>query len=348
MTIPNFVRAPSAALALALALVLALTLAIPAVRADTPKGDYAESTAGQKLIDKLHRDHGIPKSTTRKLLGEAKYKPEIVAKMRKPAEKTLTWADYRPIFVQPKRARQGADYINAHRELFEKAQAKYGVPAYMIAAILGVETRYGRYIGKDRVLDALATLAFDYPERSSFFTKELGEFITLCIDEKLDCTHDVGSYAGAMGLGQFMPSSYAAYAVDGNGDGKRDLWHEPADIIDSVANYLAKNGWQRGAPIAQPAELSSPKIIDDIQTSTRKPRYSWSELRAKGVQVSDAPAADTRVGLLAFTGPHGPEYWVAEHNFFVITTYNTSPLYAMAVYQLSREIEAYTHPAVDS
>lgn len=344
MTILNLGRA----LGVALALNLALTLAAPAVRADTPKGDYANSAAGKKLIDRLHRDKGIPKATTRKLLEEAKYKPDIVAKMRKPAEKTLTWADYRPIFVQPKRARQGAAYINAHRELFKKAQAKYGVPAYLIAAILGVETRYGRYIGKDRVLDALSTLAFDYPERSTFFTKELGEFITLCVGEKLDCTHDVGSYAGAMGLAQFMPSSYAAYAVDGNGDGKRDLWHEPADIIDSVANYLAKNGWQRGEPIAQPAELSNPKVIKDINTSTRKPRYSWAELEAKGVKVSDSPTSDTRVGLLKFTGPHGPEYWVAEHNFFVITTYNSSPLYAMAVYQLGREIKAFTHPAVGS
>ena len=344
MTIPTIERALGAALVP----LLALALAAPPALADTPHGHYAQSAAGRKLIDRLHRDKGIPKATTRKLLEQAKYKPEIVAKMRKPAEKTLTWANYRPIFVQPKRARQGAAYIDAHRKLFEKAQAKYGVPAYMIAAILGVETRYGRYIGKDRVLDALSTLAFDYPERSAFFTKELGEFITLCVHEKLDCTHDVGSYAGAMGLGQFMPSSYAAYAVDGNGDGKRDLWHEPADIIDSVANYLAKNGWQRGEPIAQPAELSNPKVIDGIHTSTRKPRYDWSELRAKGVQVSNSPTSDTRVGLLKFTGPHGPEYWLAEHNFFVITTYNTSPLYAMAVYQLGREIKAFTHPAVGS
>ncbi|HET7314252.1 lytic murein transglycosylase B [Salinisphaera sp.] len=336
-------------LALNVALGLALfTAAGAALAEDAPHGDYADSAAGKKLIDRLYRDQDIPKATTRRLLNEAEYKPEIVAKMRKPAEKTLTWAEYRPIFVQRERARQGADYIDAHRELFEKAQAKYGVPAYMIAAILGVETRYGRYIGDDRVLDALATLAFDYPERSTYFTKELGEFITLCVGEELDCTHDVGSYAGAMGLGQFMPSSYAYYAVDGNGNGQRDLWHEPADIIDSIANYLAKNGWQRGQPIAQPAELADPEAIDDIHIDTRKPRYSWGELKAKGVRVADSPTTDTRVGLLEFTGPHGPEYWIAEHNFFVIMTYNTSPLYAMAVYQLGREIKAFTHPAVGS
>ncbi|WP_423823369.1 lytic murein transglycosylase B [Salinisphaera sp. SPP-AMP-43] len=327
---------------------LVLALAAAPAWADTPHGDYANSSAGQALIKRLHREHGIAESTTHRLLSEARYQPEIIAKMRKPAEKTLTWAGYRPIFVKPERAQQGADYVNAHRARFEAAQNEYGVPAWIVAAILGVETRYGRYIGKDRVLDALSTLAFDYPERSKFFTKELGEFIRLCVDEQLDCTHDVGSYAGAMGLGQFMPSSYAAYAVDGNGDGRRDLWHQPADIIASVANYLTENGWQRGAPIAQPAELASPHSIDDIDTSTRKTRYTWGELKSKGVSVADEPALETRVGLLKFDGPHGPEYWVAEHNFFVITTYNTSPLYAMAVYQLGREIHAFTHPAVGS
>lgn len=333
---------------LAIGLVMLTAGAAPTIAGSTPHGDYAESAAGKQLVERLHRDRGIPKATVRRLLQEASYKPEIVKKMRKPAEKELTWARYRPIFVQPERARQGADYIAAHRELFEKAQARYGVPAYMIAAILGVETRYGRFIGKDRVLDALSTLAFDYPERSSYFTRELGAFITLCVDEKLDCTHDVGSYAGAMGAAQFMPSSYAHYAVDGNGNGRRDLWDEPADIIDSVANYLAENGWQHGGPIAQPAELAADSAVDDVDTNARKPHYRWAELRARGVRIADAPTSNTRAGLFKFSGPHGPEYWVAEHNFFVIRTYNSSPLYALAVYQLGREIESFTYPAVGS
>ena len=194
----------------------------------------------------------------------------------------------------------------------------------------------------EELIDALSTLAFDYPPRSTFFTQELGAFIRLCVDEKLDCTHDVGSYAGAMGLGQFMPSSYAAYAVDGNNDGKRDLWNQPADIIFSVANYLAENGWQRGAPIAQPATLARPDLIDELTPSTRHTQYRWAELEQMGVSAEDSPTQDTRVGLLAFVGPHEqPEYWIAEHNFFVITTYNTSPLYAMAVYQLGRMIHSF-------
>ena len=319
---------------------LALLCSTPA--GATPTGHYAERDAGKALIDKLAAEHDVPRATTRRLLEQARYQPEIIEKMTRPAEKTMTWGRYRQIFVEPERARQGADYLAAHRDLFEAAEKRYGVPAYIVAAILGVETRYGGFIGSDRVIDALSTLAFDYPPRSAFFTKELGAFIQLCVDEKLDCTNDVGSYAGAMGLGQFMPSSYAAYAVDGNNDGKRDLWDQPADIIFSVANYLAENGWQRGAPIAQPATLARPDLIDELTPSTRHTQYRWAELEQMGVSAEDSPTQDTRVGLLAFVGPHEqPEYWIAEHNFFVITTYNTSPLYAMAVYQLGRMIHSF-------
>lgn len=330
-----------------LGLMLALTLAAAPALAAAPHHNYADTAAGKTLAENLQHKHNIPKASTLRLLAEARYQPGIVAKMRKPAEKTLTWAKYRPIFVQRKRARQGAEYIASHHQLFAKAQKKYGVPAYLIAAILGVETRYGRYLGKDRVLDALATLAFDYPERSKFFTRQLGEFITLCVHEKLNCTHDVGSYAGAMGLPQFMPSSYTAYAVDGNDNGRRDLWKEPADIIASVANYLAENGWQRDDPIAQPAELDNSQVIDNIKTSTRATHYQWKKLQKRGVRVMDPPDPDTRVGLLQLTGPHGYEYWLAQHNFFVIMTYNASPLYAMAVYQLGLEIKALTPPTED-
>ncbi|WP_348761384.1 lytic murein transglycosylase B [uncultured Salinisphaera sp.] len=311
-----------------------------AFAADT--GHYAEREAGRALIEQLYTEHDVPRATTRKLLEQAQYKQDIIDKMTRPAEKTMTWGRYRQIFVEPERARQGAAYMAEHRALFEAAEKRYGVPAYIVAAILGVETRYGRFIGRDRVIDALSTLAFDYPPRSEFFTKELGSFVRLCVAEKLDCTHDVGSYAGAMGLGQFMPSSYAAYAVDGNNDGKRDLWDQPADIIYSVANYLAENGWQRGAPIAQPATLARPDLIEDITPSTRHTKYRWGELARMGVSAEDSPTQDTQVGLLSFVGPHDqPEYWIAEHNFFVITTYNTSPLYAMAVYQLGRMIHSF-------
>lgn len=328
---------------------IALLVSLHAFAADDdgPKGHYDKSAAGQALIEALQKEDGINPATSRSLLANAQYQPAIIAKMRKPAEKTMTWARYRPIFLQTKRARQGADYIETHRAIFDAAQAKYGVPSWMIAAILGVETRYGGFIGRDRVIDALATLAFDYPERSPFFTKELQTFISLCVGEQLDCTQDIGSYAGAMGLPQFMPSSYKAYAVDGNDDGKRDLWDEPADIVYSVANYLAKHGWQRGAPVAQQASVANAKALDTLDINTRQTAYSWQTLADHGVELANPPPAQTRVALLRFEGAQGTEYWVAENNFFVITRYNTSPLYALAVYQLGREIHAYTTPETD-
>lgn len=334
--------------AVAAPLMLLASLSVAATDSDAgPRGNYQDSAAGKALIQKLHNDDQVAPGTSRALLADAQYRPDIIAKMRKPAEDTMTWADYRPIFVQSKRARQGAAYIEDHRALFDAAQKQYGVPAWMIAAIIGVETRYGHFIGKDRVLDALSTLAFDYPERSSFFTRELEKFISLCVGEKLDCKRDVGSYAGAMGLPQFMPSSYAAYAVDGNNDGKRDLWDQPADIIYSVANYLARHGWQRDAPVTQQASVANTHSLEALDTDTRKTAYSWNRLAEHGVEVANPPPSQTRVALLTFDGAQGTEYWVAENNFFVITHYNTSPLYALAVYQLGREIHAYTQPEIE-
>ncbi|MES1925814.1 lytic murein transglycosylase B [Salinisphaera sp. T31B1] len=323
-----------------LVLSAALGLTCTTVLAASATGNYAERPEGKALLERLQRVDHVDMDAARALLADAKYQPKIVATMRKPAERTLTWADYRPIFLQPERADKGAAYIAEHQAIFDAAEAEYGVPANVIAAIIGVETKYGAFIGRDRVLDALATLGFDYPERSSYFIKELENFIVLCVEEDLDCDSEIGSYAGAMGLPQFMPSSYRAYAVDGNDNGKRDLWGEPADIIYSVANYLAEHGWQRDGEVALPAWLAQPNDIDAIERSKRKSAYRWSALRKLGVRVDREPPGDADVGLLEFQGADGTEYWVALNNFFVITTYNHSPLYAMAVYQLGQEIAA--------
>ncbi|MES1941934.1 peptidoglycan lytic transglycosylase [Salinisphaera sp. T5B8] len=329
-----------------IALALAVTCAPMIATAAT--GNYAQRPEGQALLERLQDTDGVDIDAARALLEDAEYQPKIVATMRKPAERTLTWADYRPIFLQPERARKGAAYIEKHRALFDAAEAEYGVPANIIAAIVGVETKYGAFIGRDRVLDALATLGFDYPERSAYFVKELENFIVLCVEEDLACDREIGSYAGAMGLPQFMPSSYRAYAVDGNDNGKRDLWEEPADIIYSVANYLAEHGWQRGARVALPAWIGDDENLDAIERSKRKPAYRWDALDRLGVRVDDPPPDSAQVGLLEFAGAHGTEYWLGLNNFFVITTYNHSPLYAMAVYQLGQEIAyARQHDASD-
>lgn len=307
--------------------------------ASASSGNYAEREASKALLERLRDSDGVDIDAARELLADARYKPEIVAAISKPAERTLTWADYRPIFLQPERARRGADYIAEHRAIFERVARDSGVPARIIAAIIGVETRYGGFVGDDRVLDALATLAFDYPERSAYFTRELENFIQLCVEENLACDSEVGSYAGAMGLPQFMPSSYRAYAVDGNDNGKRDLWEEPADIIASVANYLAEHGWERDQRVALPAWIQTGNNrLESIERSTRDPAYRWDALQRLGVRIDTQLADDSDVGLLEFDGADGKEYWVALNNFFVITTYNHSPLYAMAVYQLAQEI----------
>ncbi len=320
--------------------VLAAVVGVSSSVAVAETGHYAQRPEGKALLERLENEDHVDIDAARALLEDARYQPKIVATMRKPAERTLTWADYRPIFLQPERADKGAAYIKTHQALFDAAEAKYGVPANVIAAIIGVETKYGAFIGRDRVLDALATLAFDYPERGAYFTRELEGFIQLCVEEDLACDSEIGSYAGAMGLPQFMPSSYRAYAVDGNNNGRRDLWKEPADIIDSVANYLAVHGWQRGADVALPAWMAKDNDLDDIERSTRKSAYRWSALKKLGVRVDRQPAGNAEVGLLEFKGADGNEYWVALNNFFVITTYNHSPLYAMAVYQLGQEIAA--------
>ena len=328
-------------------LLFALALACAPVVAAAATGNYAQRPEGKALLERLQNADGVDIEEARALLEDAKYQPKIVATMRKPAERTLTWKDYRPIFLQPERAQKGADYIAEHRELFEQAEDEYGVPAHIIAAIIGVETKYGAFLGRDRVLDALATLGFDYPERSAYFMRELEGFIALCVEEDLACDREIGSYAGAMGLPQFMPSSYRAYAVDGNDNGKRDLWEEPADIIHSVANYLAEHGWQRNARVALPAWIGDDGDLDDIERSKRKPAYRWDALRKLGIRVDDPPPADADVGLLQFEGAHGTEYWLGLNNFFVITTYNHSPLYAMAVYQLGQEIALARQTAAD-
>lgn len=317
---------------------LTLLTVVAGACAASPSGhQYARNPAGQALLQHLD-SIGVDVDRARALLADAVYQPKIVEAMRSPAEFTLTWKEYRPIFLGKKRIQGGVDFIREHQSIFNAVEQTYGVPPHVIAAIIGVETRYGDVIGDDRVLDALATLAFDYPPRSAFFTEELGHFIQLCVEENLNCRHEVGSYAGAMGWPQFIPSSYRAYAVDFNHNGSRDLWNEPGDIIASVANYLNENGWRTGERVALPASIADTDNLTDMRRSHTDAHYKWADLKRAGVQLGHPPAPSTPVGILQYEGAHGTEYWVGLPNFFVITTYNHSSLYAMAVHQLSREI----------
>lgn len=299
---------------------------------------YADRPEAKPVIDKLVAEHDFTRTQVRQLLDDARYQDAIVKAMKRPAE-ALPWYRYRKIFIQQDRIGEGAKYLAAHADVLHDAQARYGVPAALITAIIGVETRYGRHIGTYRVLDALATLAFDYPPRADFFRSELEQFLILSREAHIDPTKVLGSYAGAMGVPQFIASSYRHYAVDFNKDGRTDLWEQPADVIGSVANYLAENGWARDKPVAFPAVLDGPRG-NLPKASNRSTSYTAAELEHAGIRSMAGLAPDTPVGLLILDDADTSEYWVAMHNFYVITTYNRSPLYAMAVYQLSQAIEA--------
>jgi len=282
------------------------------------------------------------------LLAEARYQQDIIDAMNRPYE-AKPWRDYRRLFLTPERIDGGVAFRRAHTELLDRAEQTYGVPAEVITAIVGIETNYGSNVGKHRVLDALSTLGFAYPSRASFFSRELAEFLLLAREEQVDPRRALGSYAGAVGLPQFIPSSYRAYAVDFDGDGRRDLWGSPADVVGSVGNYLALHGWRRGAPIAARATLPGGVPVGVAVADKRPvpPAQTLAQLDAAGVRpAADAPAdaalpADTRAALLALDGD-ATEYWLGFENFYSITRYNHSNLYAMAVYQLSREIAART------
>ncbi|HEB77182.1 MAG TPA: lytic murein transglycosylase B, partial [Methylothermaceae bacterium] len=269
-------------------------------------------------------------------LKDAHIKTSILKAIQRPAE-GKPWHEYRKIFLTRNRIDQGVAFWNRHRELLDKVQQTYGVPAEIIVAILGVETFYGTRTGSFRVLDALTTLAFAYPRRADFFRRELEHFFLLAQEEKMDPRQPLGSYAGAMGWPQFMPSSYRRYAADFDGDGKRDIWNNPADVIASIANYFAKHGWQKDQPIATPL----PKVAIALADTDLQPHQTLAELKARGLAGLDLPYPDSRKAVvMVFDSGHDPEAWLGFPNFYVITRYNHSRLYAMAVFQLSEAIRS--------
>jgi membrane-bound lytic murein transglycosylase B len=236
------------------------------------------------------------------------------------------------------RIQGGRRFLAEHREELAKVQAATGVPAEMIVAIIGVETQYGGNTGSYRVLDALYTLGFFYPKREEFFRSELGHFFALAKQEQLDPSVVKGSYAGAMGWGQFKPSSYRNYGKDGDGDGRRDLFGSPRDIFASIANYFVGHGWRSGEPVFLPAKADAG--VAAWVPENYEAKFRLAEIARKGYRPLDAAAPDLPATMLTLEGAAGPEYWIGYQNFYVLTRYNRSPLYAMAVFQLSREIAA--------
>jgi membrane-bound lytic murein transglycosylase B len=244
---------------------------------------------------------------------------------------------YRGKFIKESNLAEGSAFWRRHASTLARAERQYGVPAEYLVAIIGVETRWGGYMGSHRIIDALATLAFDYPRRSEFFTEELAHYLIMARDERFDPLTPVGSFAGAMGFGQFMPSSFRRYAVDFNGDGHRDLWNIE-DAIGSVANYFVNHGWRPGQPVVERVRVSAvvPASLEVVFPSN----YSASELAALGVDATKLAGGQKRLSLLQLDVGNGYEYWVGFDNFYAITRYNHSTYYAMAVYQLAQALKA--------
>jgi membrane-bound lytic murein transglycosylase B len=305
--------------------------------------NYVENEQTKEFIEFMVSTHNYDAVDLKLLFLEAAYKQSIIDAMNRPAEKVKEWKDYRQIFITQKRVSRGVKFWREHNATLERAQEEYGVPIEIIVAILGVETYYGRITGNYRVIDALSTLAFDYPRRSAFFMRELEHFLLLSREQGLNPLDLTGSYAGAMGYGQFMPSSYRSYAVDYSGDGIADIWNDPVDAIGSVANYFARHGWERDGVITVKAKVSG-KYNEDIINKRGKPKATLAELEENGfVAITGTQKSETRAIPLRLKGDRGVEFWLGMKNFYVITRYNTSFRYAMAVTQLSELLARQAH-----
>ena len=289
-----------------------------------------------EFIEDMVQRHQFNQEALTRLFREIRLKQSILSAMDRPTE-AKPWRDYRPLFVEPQRIAGGARFWAEHEAVLMRAEAKYGVPAAVIVAIIGVETFYGRNTGSYRVMDALATLAFAYPKRAAYFRSELEQFLLLAREGGFDPLTIKGSYAGAMGISQFMPSSYRQYGVDFDGDGQRDLWRNAQDAIGSVARYLQGYGWQPGAPVVVPAvSVAEPgKSLANRGWNYRIPIKHWA---TTGVSTK-AAQTESEAMLFVLAGAEGQEYWLGYQNFYVITRYNRSYHYAMAVWQLSQALQ---------
>jgi membrane-bound lytic murein transglycosylase B len=316
--------------------VLLASLAWPALALDALREDVAA------FVQEVSGRHGFEPAALAGLLAQAESRPAIVAAISRPAEKALPWHEYRARFLTERRISRGTEMARQHAESLQRAAA-IGVPAQVLLSIVGVETFYGEITGKHRVIDALATLAFDYPPRSPFFRGELEQFLLMSREESLDPLVPLGSYAGAMGIPQFMPSSFRAYAVDGDGDGRRDLWRSWGDVFSSVANYLMLHGWRQGEPVMAPADAGGADLAG-LEFGTLALTETVQSLRARGVKFDTMLPDDAPAVLLQLAGPDGPQYRVGFTNFHAITRYNRSQLYASAVADLAEAIAAAAQP----
>jgi membrane-bound lytic murein transglycosylase B len=328
-----------------------LVLTLPAAArppADPAPASYAARADVRAFIDEMVDEHGFDRAALRRLFAQARYQRSIITAMDRPLQEPPKWYDYAPPFLAAARVEAGAAYWTAHADELARAEERFGVPAEIIVAIIGVETFYGRNTGKFRTLDALATLAFDYPRRAAYFRGELEQFLLLARELGMAPLAAKGSFAGALGIPQFMPGSYRSFAVDFDGNGRADLWTSPADIAGSVANYLARHDWQPGQPVLLAAAIAVEARDGVLRRldgglSERRAVDAWA---ADGVTLTDAPQglAPDPVGVLLLedkvAGVEVDSIWIACNNFYVLTRYNRSRLYAAAVWELAKAIKA--------
>lgn len=300
-------------------------------------GDYRYRKDVEEFIESVAARSDYSEQQLIDLFSRVKHQRHLFERMDKPAEK-LKWFQYRKIFITDKRIKKGIEFWKQHRELLRRVEQTYQVPAEIIVAIVGVETFYGSYKGKSPVFDTLVTFAFDYPKRAAFFTKELEQFLLLSKEQGLDIRDVKGSYAGAMGMPQFISSSYRNYAVDFDGDGQANLFESLPDVLGSVANYFKRHGWKTGQGVTFPLKASANARPDQLKPGM-KPVYRWNEFKSAGLLADSVPDETSKLALLKLEHKNGAEYWAGQDNFYVITRYNHSPLYAMAVYQLSQKLK---------
>lgn len=334
-----------------LSLVLALLpVAFQAAHANDPRPLDLQRDDVRAFIEQAHTEHGLDREVVRAALAKVRLQPGIVSALDRPAERVRPWHEYRQIWMTEERIQAGLNFWREHRELIDQIARDTGVPGEILVGIIGVETYYGRIIGRHKVLDALATQAFDYPRRQAFGTRQLAEFLLLVSEQRLEMDGLTGSYAGAMGLPQFIPSSYRAYAVDGDGDGRVDLWNSIEDVLASVANYFLAHRWRAGEPVVAPAVVGSTDPAPLASQEHRAPNTTTGALWDAGIGfAAPAPASpEAAAGLFALEHEDGTRYYAGFHNFYVITKYNHSLMYALAVHQLGQAIKSRMRDGEDA
>jgi len=318
--------------------VLTVLLMVAVVPVSVAEDNFAQRADVRVFINDMVKKHGFTTSELSAVFSRVKLSESVLNAISRPAEK-LPWYKYRKIFLQPDRIQKGIQFWHENTGILDNAQASYGVPVEIIVAIIGVETRYGKQAGNYKVINSLATLAFAYPERGDFFRSELEQFLLMSREQGFDPVDITGSYAGAMGIPQFIASSYRNYAIDFDKDGVIDIWTNNADAIGSIANYFRKNGWMRDQKIAVPAVVKGDRYAR-ILTDDLKPNTPAAELKAYGISCKTGIPPGSYIKLLNLETVNGYEFWLGFDNFYVITRYNRSMLYAMAVYQLARELHS--------